>query len=156
MIPKNLMLKELENVVSFRQNFKNLVAHCNERNIPIFIVSAGLDFVIKHFLNLVEFTNINVHAPKTIITDNNIEIKFPLKDKTSIDFKEDLVKSFKKLRYQTIYVGDGLSDFNASKISDFSFSIKDSKLAKICKKKKVPHKEMVDFKDVIKTIISFD
>lgn len=155
-IPKNLMLEELENVVSFRKNFKNLVTHCNERNIPVIVVSAGLDFVIKHFLNFVEFKNINIHAPKTFISDNNIEIIFPPKDETSIDFKEDHVKSFKKLRYKTIYVGDGLSDFNAIKIADFSFVIKDSKLAKICKKKRVPHKEMVDFKDVINTIMSFD
>ena len=155
-VPKNVMLEELENVVSFRKNFKNLATHCNEKNIPFMVASAGLDFVIKHFLNLAELTNISIHAPKTVISDNNMEISFPLKDEMSIDFKEDLVKSFKKQRYKTIYVGDGVSDFNAIQIADFPFVIKDSKLAKICENKRVPHKEIVDFKNVIDTIKSFN
>jgi HAD superfamily phosphoserine phosphatase-like hydrolase len=150
------MLEELEQVVSFRKNFENLVTLCNERNIPFIIVSAGLDFVIQHFLKSVESENICIHAPKTIISDNNIEVTFPPKDETSIDFKEDIVKSFKKRRYNTIFIGDGLSDFNAIKISEFPFVIRDSKLAKICKKKGVPHKEMLDFQNVINTIKSFN
>ena len=44
---------------------------------------------------------------------------------------------------------DGLSDFGAVRSADFSFAIRDSKLADSCKKEGIDYKEISDFQEVI-------
>ena len=104
-VSQHRMLTELEKVVSFRSNFNKLVNYCRIRKVPFVIVSAGLDFVIKHFLEqrgLVEL--IEIHAVKTTVKKGRIKLTLPkLLDKTSLDFKEDLVKYYKKQGSKVIY-----------------------------------------------------
>ena len=124
------------------------------RKIPFIIVSAGLDFVIRHFLELKGLKNkIEIRAVKTTIQNGRTKLSLPkLLDKASIDFKEDLVKYYTKQGKRVIYIGDGTSDYNAIKNADFPFVIKDSKLADLCKRTKVLHKEITDFQKVINFI----
>lgn len=95
--PKPLMLRELEKAVFFRSGFKALAEYCRIRRIPLVVASAGLDFVIRHFLEREGWGEpIEVYAAKTVFTEEGIELTFPgLMDETSADFKEDLVKHYK-------------------------------------------------------------
>ena len=153
-VPKHLMLKELEKVVSFRSNFNQLIDFCRIQNILFIIVSVGLDFVINHFLKQKGLANsIKVYAIKTQITENGIKLAFPkLFDKDSTDFKEDLVRYYKKKGSQVIYVGDGASDYQAFKNADYRFSIKNSRLAELCRKNRISHQEIDDFQEVINAL----
>ena len=154
-VPKHLMLKELEKAVSFRSNFNKLIDYCRIQNIPFIIVSAGLDFVINHFLNQKGLANsIKVHSVKTTITENGIKLAFPkLFDKDSTDFKDDLVRYYKKNGSHVIYIGDGTSDYQAIKNADYRFSIKNSRLAELCRKNKISHQEIDDFQEVIDALM---
>jgi len=153
-VPRCLMLRELEKVVSFRSNFNNLVEFCRIQDFPFIIVSASLDFIIKHFLEQKGLgDSIVVYAAKTIIKNDGNKLTLPkLFDKTSIDFKEDLVKYYKQQGSRVIYIGDGRSDYNAVRNANFSFVIKDSKLADLCKRTGIPHQEINDFQEVIDSI----
>lgn len=147
-------LKTLEKVTSFRPHFMGLVDHCDALGIRFIVVSGGLDFVIKHFLRIkgVE-KRVRMYSATSRITRNGIELSFPeLVDCTSLDFKEDLVKQYNKQGFKTIYVGDGLSDFNAVRHADFLFVIKDSKLAELCQRENIPHHKITDFQEVIKSL----
>ena len=148
-------LNALEKITSFRPHFTELVNHCVTQGIRFIVVSGGLDFVIKHFLRVGGLEKrVRVFSATSRTTRDGIELSFPeLVDYTSLDFKEDLIKQYNKQGFKTIYVGDGLSDFNAFKHADFLFVIKDSKLAKLCKREKVPHHEITDFQEVIKSLI---
>ena len=150
-VPKHLMLKELEKAVSFRSNFNKLIDYCRIQNIPFIIVSAGLDFVINHFLKQKGLANsIKVHSVKTTITENGIELAFPkLLDRESTNFKDDLVINYKKQGHRVIYIGDGPSDYQAIKQADYRFSIKNSRLAELCRKNRIAHQEIDDFQEVI-------
>ena len=153
-VPKHLMLKELEKTVSFRSNFNKLIDYCRIQNIPFIIVSAGLDFVINHFLKQKGLADsIKVHSIKTTITENGIKLAFPnLFDKDSTNFKDDLVRYYKKKGSHVIYIGDGTSDYQAINNADYRFSIKNSRLAELCRKNKISHQEIDDFQEVINAL----
>jgi 2-hydroxy-3-keto-5-methylthiopentenyl-1-phosphate phosphatase len=147
-------LKALEKVTSFRPHFTELVDLCDAQGICFVVVSGGLDFVIKHFLGTQDLEKlVRVYTATSRITSNGIELSFPeFVDCTSLDFKEDLVKQYNEQGFRTIYVGDGLSDFNAVRRVDFLFVIKDSKLAELCKRERIPHREITNFHEVIKSL----
>jgi 2,3-diketo-5-methylthio-1-phosphopentane phosphatase len=156
-IPKPVMLKELENVAKIRSNFKTLLTFCGVHNIPFIIISSGLDFIIHHFLNLTGYKNaIKCVSLTTKYQDNQIMITFPkLLDNTSTDFKEDLVKDYKRKGYHVVFIGDGISDYKAALNAAFSFTIKDSELNLFCKKRRIPHQEITNFQDVIDVLKDF-
>jgi 2-hydroxy-3-keto-5-methylthiopentenyl-1-phosphate phosphatase len=147
-------LKTLEKVTSFRPHFTEVVDQCDILGMRFIVVSGGLDFVIKHFLGVKGLEKrVRVYSATSRITRDSIELSFPkLVDCTSLDFKEDLVKQYNKQGFRTIYVGDGLSDYNAVRRADFLFVIKDSKLAELCKRENVPHREITDFQEVMKSL----
>jgi 2,3-diketo-5-methylthio-1-phosphopentane phosphatase len=152
------ILHELKSVVTFRPHFEELAVHCKSNRIVLEIVSAGLDFVIKHFL---EFKNwqhlVAVHAPKTRFSAKGIDFIFPkLLDKTSINFKHDLVRQYKNEGKKVAYIGDGSGDYAAARDSDCRFAINGSRLARLCENNNVPCKNIMDFQEVLKTIQEMD
>jgi 2-hydroxy-3-keto-5-methylthiopentenyl-1-phosphate phosphatase len=151
---KKQILQELKNVVIFRQNFKKLAKHCKENRIPFIVVSAGLDFVIKHFLKLNGCLNlVEVCAAKTVFSPQGIRFIFPtLFDKKSENFKRDTVIHYKSQNGKVIYVGDGLADYAAARDADYPFAIKNSTLAKLCKSHEIRCRKTTDFQDVIEAI----
>lgn len=151
---KQLILKELAEKARFRQNFEKLTEYCSSHRIPFIIVSAGLDFVIKHFLKLNHCLElVEICAPKSRSVANSIKLAFPrLLDRTSVNLKDDLVRYYQKEGKRTAYIGDGTADFPAIRIADFPFVIETSALAKLCKKMGVSHREITDFQEVISEI----
>jgi 2-hydroxy-3-keto-5-methylthiopentenyl-1-phosphate phosphatase len=147
-------LIEIEQVTSFRPNFKKLLEYCRTREFPLILVSAGLDFVIKHFLELKHWNNlVEVYAPKAECTVNGIKFSYPkLFHKTSVNFKDDLVRCYREQGKKVVYIGDGSADYHAARNADFSFAIKGSKLAELLKRDGTLHKEISGFQEVVETI----
>jgi 2-hydroxy-3-keto-5-methylthiopentenyl-1-phosphate phosphatase len=151
---KTQILDELRDKVTFRPSFKRLAEFCKEERIPFLIVSAGLDFVIEYFLKLNNCLDlIEVIAPKITFGSSGIKFTFPrLADDGSANFKQDLVKSYKKQDKKVIYIGDGLADWEAAKCADYSFAIKGSRLAKLCRKHGIACRNITDFYEIIEAI----
>lgn len=148
------ILEELKHVVIFRPNFKKLAEYCRERHIPLMIVSAGIDFVIEHFLKLNNCRDlVEVYAAKTTFNANGIRFTFPpLLDATSDNLKHDMVRHYQSQSMKVIYVGDGSADYAAVKDADYSFVIEGSRLARLCKDDGIPCRNMTDFQDIIDAI----
>jgi 2-hydroxy-3-keto-5-methylthiopentenyl-1-phosphate phosphatase len=153
-VSEEQILEELKNVVTFRPSFKKLAEYCKENRIPLIIVSAGLDFVINHFLKLNSCLNlVEVHAAKTAFSADGIRFTFPtLFDRTSDNFKHDMVRHHKSQGRKIVYVGDGSADYAAAKDADYSFAIEGSRLAKLCISRGIPCRNIIDFQDVIEAI----
>jgi len=149
-IPKHVILRELKKAASIRPNFNNLITYCRLHAIPFVICSAGLYFIIRYLLDLTSYSDqIKIVTLKTQYQDNRITITFPkLLDTTSIDFKEDLVKFYKRNGDTVFFIGDGISDYNAVLEADVSFTVKDSELTIFCKKRGIFHQEINDFEEV--------
>jgi len=152
--PKQAILNESELDAAFRPGFEELVHFCRDNQVPFEIVSAGLDFVIGHLLEVRGLDGmIKVRAARTRFTRDGIEMdSIEFHDRNSIDFKEDLLNYYKNKGYFVLFIGDGMSDKGAARSADYVFVIKGSRLVEFCKKEGINHQEISDFQEVIARI----
>lgn len=155
--PENVILNELDKAASLRPHFDELLSYCRKIELPFTVVSAGLQFSIRHFLNQKSWLKlIEIYAPKSEYTGHGYKVSFPeLFDESSINFKHDLVKYRRKCGNRVIFIGDGLGDIPAAKEADLRFAIKGSNLAEACLKGNVTCSEVTDFQEVIDEIGNF-
>jgi len=148
------ILDELGDSLIPRLHFGKLVEYCKNNLIRVIVVSAGLDFVIDHFLQLNGWQNsVEKYTAKTRFGTNGMELTFPrLFDERSVNFKQDLVRHYKAQRKSVIYVGDGVSDYPAVENADFPFAVKGSKLAKICEDRGLRCPNMTDFNVIVEAV----
>jgi 2-hydroxy-3-keto-5-methylthiopentenyl-1-phosphate phosphatase len=153
-VSKKEILKALKGAATLRPGFEEFASYCKNRGIRLVIVSAGLDFVIKHFLQVNNLKNLaTICMPRIRVTADGIEFKFPRRHyRTSVNFKQDLVKQYKAQGFRVISVGDGSADFPAAKDADFAFAIEGSTLEKLCEKEKIPCKSVSSFLEVSESI----
>lgn len=147
-ISKNEIIEELEKVTQFRPNFDKLVEYCQEKSFMFKVVSAGLDFIIFHFIN--KIGDLEIFAAKTTFTPEGIDIEFEVYfDKTSTDFKNDIVNHYKSRKYVVYFIGDGSSDYGAVVNADFSFVVRNSKLHNYCANNNINHMPFENFNEII-------
>jgi len=152
---KKEILNELDNIVTFRPNFEKLAKYCKQNLIPLTVVSAGLDFVIRYFLKLNNWQNlVETYTAKTKWTAKSAKLDFPKPfDKASANFKHDLVKQCRNQGKRVVYIGDGSGDYAAAKDADYLFVIKGSRLEELCENHGVHHRSMTDFLEVVTVIM---
>ncbi len=152
--PEKEILKELDKAAFLRPNFEKLVQYCKAHKVRLIVVSGGLDFCIRHFLGQKDWLQfIEIYAPISKRTLNGYKLTFPkLFDEKSASFKDDLVKHYKRQGKRVLYIGDGAADYTAVENADFSFVIKDSKLARLCSNGNVQYMEVSDFQEVVDSI----
>lgn len=155
--PEMVLVAEMERVTGFRPNFDKLVAYCRSNHVPMGVVSAGLDFVIKDLLRMKGWNNLaKLYVAKAKTTSDGIKFTFPrLRDKTSLSIKDDLVKFHKSRGRKVAYAGDGLWDLPALRLADYRFAVKGSKLAGLCRQHNIPAREISDFQEMV-TAIQYD
>ena len=151
------ILKELDRITVLRPHFEKLVEYCKSNQLPLVVVSGGLEFCIQHFLGRGNWKSfITIHAPKTRRVGNGYEVTFPkIFKSSSTDFKEDLVTFHKSRSERVFFIGNGRGDFPAAKQSNYVFAIKASKLAQLCKRAGVACKEIDDFQEVVDIVSNF-
>jgi 2-hydroxy-3-keto-5-methylthiopentenyl-1-phosphate phosphatase len=148
------ILDELDKVVTFRQGFERLARYCKEKSIPFIIVSAGLDFVIDHFMRQNGWeTLVETCAATTEFKAGGIDFIFPkLFDRASVNFKQDLVKHYRARGMKVVYIGDGTADYTAAASADYPFAVRSSRLAKLCESQRQGCTAITDFIKVVEAI----
>jgi 2-hydroxy-3-keto-5-methylthiopentenyl-1-phosphate phosphatase len=151
---KPQILYELDQITKLRAGFDNLNEYCQTNHYPLVLVSAGLDFVIKHFLARNNpSSKLELLAPVATCTSTGIQFKFlKLKDNRSMNFKDDTVRYYKTKADTVAYIGDGRWDLHALRNADLRFAIKNSKLAELCKEQEIQATIVADFEEVIKSL----
>jgi 2-hydroxy-3-keto-5-methylthiopentenyl-1-phosphate phosphatase len=148
------LLKRVEGVVSLRPGFEDLVGYCETKRFPFVVVSGGLDFVIKHVLrakNLLD--RVNVVAPRADVTRRGTTFRFPRPSQAgSLNFKDDLVRTYAIRGNKTVYIGDGLPDLAPITRADVRFAIRGSRLSRLCKREGIAVQEIDDFNDVLRIV----
>lgn len=138
------------NVTKVRPNFRELVLLCKEREVPLVVVSAGIDFVVRHVLERSSPIGLKTCVPRSRLTSNGIEVEFPkLLDDKPRNFKEDLASYYKRKGKRVVYIGDGTADLPPAKHADIVFSVEGSRLSSLCKRENLSH---VDFRDFAKVV----
>jgi 2-hydroxy-3-keto-5-methylthiopentenyl-1-phosphate phosphatase len=151
---KSQMLEEVEKAASIRPGFLELIKYCKAKAFPLILVSAGLDFVIKHFLEREGLNgSLRIRVPKAEFTERGIRFTFPrLHFTSSVNFKDDLVSYYQKKGKKVVFIGDGKADYVAAKEADFSFAIRSSMLAELLEKDGSAYKKIDSFDEVVEAL----
>ncbi len=147
---KRQILDELDEVVTFRPGFEEFAKYCRSRHFPVMIVSAGLDFVIKHYLRLKGWAGLaEIYMARTRLTEDGIQLIFPKPiDGRSANFKHDLARRFKSQGKRIIYIGDGTGDYAAAREASVFFVVRGSRLEQLCRENRDNCMSMTDFREV--------
>jgi len=105
--------------------FLSIAATCRDNNIPIAIVSDGFDFYINTVLEKYGLSDIKVFCNELKFNDRKVELSFPFYEEgcgVCGNCKKLHVKRLRATSRAIVYVGDGLSDRFASRVSDVIFA----------------------------------
>ena len=143
----------VKNNASLRPYFRELWLHCQERDIPLAIVSQGLDFYIEALLEQEGFPQVPVYAVETSFYPDGItyHYRFAYPGAEHLGNSKGLVVDrYKKNGHHVVYVGDGRSDFEAAVEADLVFA--HSLLADECRRQGIPYRPFSDFGDVLSAL----
>ena len=136
-----------------RPYFKELQGYCADHGIPLAIVSQGLDFYIEALLDKEGVSHVPVHAVNTHFTGQGIAYEYryarPGQERLG-NSKGLVVEGYKDRGHQVIYVGDGMSDFEAATKADLLFAHR--VLAEECQRRQIPYRPFKDFRDVLSAL----
>jgi len=146
------LLEELKVKVKVRHGFNELVHYCLKKSFRLVIVSNGLVFYIKAVLKDLGLDSIEVHAAQASFHPEGMVVQYvgPDGKRLEDEFKEAYIKSFLKLGYRVIYVGNGDSDFAPAKYAHHVFATGD--LLAYCRENNLKHEPFENFIDVIRYI----
>ena len=129
--------------------FPAFSAWCAENEIPLAVVSDGLDFYIEIVLKRHGLSHLPVYANHLTFTDSGIAPEFPYFDQgcgSCGNCKGHHVRKYRQNFGRVVFVGDGYSDRCALEEADLVLAKKE--LARICESLAEPCIEVCDFKTV--------
>lgn len=150
--------------VQIDPDFENTLIWCTEENIPVVIVSSGMDKIINELLlklipNKLLHSNIHIYANHVNINEDNNTWHIKYRDDSSFGHdKNQSILSFKNSysleNPKLYYCGDGVSDISASRSCDYLFAKSGHDLVDICKRDGINHIEFKTFNDILATLKS--
>ncbi|WP_218057451.1 MtnX-like HAD-IB family phosphatase [Gilliamella sp. WF3-4] len=143
-------LNEVLSQIEIDADFKSFINYAEQNNIPVHVVSDGLDYAIEFILKRHGITRLPIFANKLMHNDlRSWRLEFPYANKDCIKQSGNCkCHHVKKQQYfpQILYVGDGTSDYCVSHHVDFVFA-KD-KLVNYCKENHINHCKITSFAEV--------
>jgi len=138
---------------SLRPYFKEMWHYCRENQVPLAVVSQGLDFYIEALLEKEGCGPVPIHAVNTQFDAKgiNYEYRYAVPGKESLgNSKGVVVDGYREQGHYIVYVGDGMSDFEAATRADLVFAHR--VLAYECERQEIPFRPFTDFGDVLKAV----
>ena len=140
-----------------RPFFSDLWLYCRSHDIPLAIVSHGLDFYIDALLEQDGFTQVQVYAVNTQFTPQGITYQYrhtrPGQENQGIS-KGLVVDQYRDNGHFVFFAGDGPSDFEAASRADVLFAHR--RLAEECAQKHIPFRPFIDFHDMLLALQAYD
>jgi len=149
---KPTLLGALKGEVKVRVGFHELVNYCRKKGFRLVIVSNGVDFYIRAVLKDLGLENIEVHAAQASFHPEGMKVHYvgPAGKRLDDSFKEAYIKSFLKLGYRVIYMGNGDSDIAPAKYAHYVFATGD--LLAYCRENNLDYKPFENFSDVVRDL----
>ena len=137
--------------------FPELHQFCRQRDIPLAVVSQGLDFYISALLERDGFGDVPIYAVDTTFHEGAISYhynhSYPGKENQG-NSKAFVVEEFQKRGYYVVFAGDGMSDLEASRQADLVFAHRT--LARYCDEEGIPYSPFHDYRSVLLTLRDLD
>jgi len=138
------------------EHFTEFAAWCSENEIPLAVVSDGLDFYIELVLKKYGLSSLPVYANHLTFTDGGIVPEFPYFEQgcgRCGNCKGYHVRRYREQFGRVAFVGDGYSDRCALEEADLVLAKKG--LAQLCQSLDAPCIEVSDFKSVKAVVDAF-
>ena len=135
--------------------FPAFVAYCEERQLPLQIVSDGMDYVIKFILRRHRLGHLPVYANRLESRGSDqYTLTFPYAHKkcpmAAGTCKCHLMEMNWQDGYPALMIGDGASDFCAAQKADMVFA--KAKLCDFCRNQGIQYQKFDDFREVLQLI----
>ena len=131
---------------NLRPYFLELWGFCQANDIPMAVVSQGLDFYIEAVLEREGVSQVPVYAVDTEFDGGKISYHYnhvyPGKESQG-NSKGFVVESFQEKGCYVFFAGDGRSDLEAARKADVTFAHRT--LAKFCDEESIPYRPFEDF-----------
>jgi len=141
---------------NLRPYFRELWGFCLSNNIPMAVVSQGLDFYIEALLEREGVGQVPVYAVDTEFLDGKISYHYnhtcPGKESQG-NSKGFVVESFQDRGCHVFFAGDGRSDLEAARVADVIFA--HSTLAKFCDEEGIAYQPFNDFGGMLVSVQQF-
>jgi len=149
---KPTLLEALKGKVKVRAGFQELRNYCQKKDFRLVIVSNGLDFYIKAVLKDLGLDSIEVHAAQASFHPEGMKVQYVGPDGKRLEdnFKVAYIKSFLKLGYRIVYVGNGDSDFPPAKYAHHVFAT--GELLAYCRENNLNYEPFENFIDIVRYI----
>jgi 2-hydroxy-3-keto-5-methylthiopentenyl-1-phosphate phosphatase len=139
--------------VGIDPTFRDFSLFCNSKNIPLIIVSDGLDRYVGHILSRNGLNKIQFFANKLTMDQvdgtTRYTVSFPYTDSECLqcgNCKRNHLLTMSGEDDIIVYVGDGMSDSCPVHFADIVFA--KGNLVKYCQKDNITYHEFKDFNDV--------
>lgn len=146
----------VKNNANLRPYFRELWDYCQDNQIPLAVVSQGLDFYIEALLEKEGYPQIPVYSVNTDFTRDGITYEYrymrPGQERQG-NSKGLIVEQYRDQGYYIVYIGDGHSDFEAGEMADLLYAHRT--LAEECNRKQIPFRPFSDFGDVLRGLEEF-
>jgi len=132
--------------IEIRPGFREFIAWCEKRDVPVIILSDGLDLCIRAILDGAGLSRLPVVANHGEIEGRRFRTSFPYHNEACTQCgtcKCSFVEALRARAEHLVYVGDGHSDRCASAKADTLFARDD--LARMCKAKGYRYLPFTDF-----------
>ncbi|MBM7704765.1 2-hydroxy-3-keto-5-methylthiopentenyl-1-phosphate phosphatase [Metabacillus iocasae] len=157
LLPSNLKDQIIEfilNHAKIREGFSEFVQFTKEQNIPLYVVSGGIDFFVYPLLgDIIDVEN--VYCNQSDFSKERITITWPhtCDDQCHNECgccKPTLIRTLANEDDVTVMIGDSITDLQAAKMVDTV--IARDFLVKKCEELNIPHQSFETFYDVRKEI----
>jgi 2-hydroxy-3-keto-5-methylthiopentenyl-1-phosphate phosphatase len=146
---KHTLLEALRGKGKVRAGFHELVNYCLGKGFRLVIVSNGLDFYIRAVLENLGLGEVEAYAAQASFHPEGMKVQYvgPDGKRLNDNFKEAYIKSFLKLGYRVVYIGNGDSDIAPAKYARQVFATGD--LLTHCRKNNLKCKPFETFREVV-------
>ncbi|QFT88515.1 2-hydroxy-3-keto-5-methylthiopentenyl-1-phosphate phosphatase [Bacillus sp. THAF10] len=147
---KNFIMKHAE----IREGFAEFVSYAKEKNIPLYVVSGGIDFFVEPILASY-ISSEDIYCNSSDFSQNQISIVWPHTCDNSCEndcgcCKPTIIRSLCKENDRIIVIGDSITDLEAARLADQV--IARDFLADKCKNLGIPFSSFETFFDVMEIL----
>jgi len=148
--------RELERY-SLTTGFMETAHYCRDKEIPLVVLSDGLDDYIEYILGKYGLSFVDYRANHLVFSDGSLGVEFPFYEKgcgKCGNCKRWHIETLSGDGDRVIYVGDGYSDRYAVRSADVVFARRD--LAEYCENEKLAYLPFDTFYEVLKYLRNDD
>ncbi len=131
--------------------FPVFVRWVETQDIPLTILSAGVEQIIREYLMPVELTHLEVRANRIEIDGRRWRVHY-VDDTPFGNDKAAIVREAQAAGYRAVFIGDGISDFPVASVADILFAKRGDRLAQHCDSQSIQYHPFDDFDDVSKIL----